>query len=43
VEGDNPLVADDSRAFGAAVVVGRVVLRLWPPPHRLPAAPDAPG
>ena len=43
VEGDNPLVADDSRAFGAAVVVGRVVLRLWPPPHRLPAAPDALG
>jgi nickel-type superoxide dismutase maturation protease len=43
VEGDNPLVADDSRAFGPAVVVGRVVLRLWPRPHRLPAAPDAPG
>ena len=43
VEGDNPLVADDSRAFGTAVVVGRVVLRLWPRPHRLPPAPDAPG
>jgi nickel-type superoxide dismutase maturation protease len=43
VEGDNPLVADDSRAFGPAVVVGRVVLRLWPPPHRLPGPPDAPG
>jgi nickel-type superoxide dismutase maturation protease len=43
VEGDNPLVADDSRAFGTAVVVGRVVGRLWPRPHRLPAAPDAPG
>ena len=42
VVGDNPLVADDSRAFGPAVVVGRVVLRLWPRPHRLPAAPDAP-
>jgi signal peptidase I len=39
VEGDNPLVADDSRAFGTAVVVGRVVLRLWPRPGRLPAAP----
>jgi nickel-type superoxide dismutase maturation protease len=43
VEGDNPLVADDSRAFGRAVVVGRVVARLWPRPHRLPPAPDAPG
>ena len=41
VEGDNPLVADDSRAFGAAVVVGRVVARLWPRPGRLPAAPPA--
>lgn len=39
VEGDNPLVADDSRAFGVAVVVGRIVLRLWPRPGRLPAAP----
>jgi nickel-type superoxide dismutase maturation protease len=39
VQGDNPLVADDSRAFGTAVVVGRVVLRLWPRPGRLPAAP----
>jgi nickel-type superoxide dismutase maturation protease len=43
VEGDNPLVADDSRAFGVAVVVGRVVGRLWPRPHRLPTAPDAIG
>ncbi|RFU19064.1 S26 family signal peptidase [Geodermatophilus marinus] len=34
VEGDNPLVADDSRAFGPAVVVGRVVARLWPRPGR---------
>jgi nickel-type superoxide dismutase maturation protease len=39
VQGDNPLVIDDSRAFGAAVVVGRVVGRLWPRPGRLPAAP----
>jgi nickel-type superoxide dismutase maturation protease len=36
VEGDNPLVADDSRAYGPAVVVGRVVARLWPRPGRLP-------
>jgi nickel-type superoxide dismutase maturation protease len=35
VEGDNPLVADDSRAYGTAVVVGRVVGRLWPRPGRL--------
>lgn len=39
VEGDNPLVTDDSRAFGAAVVVGRVVTRLWPRPGRLSAPP----
>jgi nickel-type superoxide dismutase maturation protease len=35
VEGDNPLVADDSRAFGTAVAVGRVVLRIWPRPGPL--------
>ena len=39
VEGDNPFVTDDSRAFGPAVAVGRVVLRLWPRPGRLPPAP----
>jgi phage repressor protein C with HTH and peptisase S24 domain len=39
VEGDNALVADDSRAFGPAVVVGRVVGRLWPRPGRLASAP----
>ncbi len=39
VEGDNPLVADDSRAFGTAVVVGRVLARLWPRPFRLPPRP----
>jgi len=39
VEGDNPLVTDDSRAFGAAVVVGRAVARLWPRPGRLPGPP----
>jgi signal peptidase I len=31
VEGDNPAVADDSRRFGPADVVARVVLRWWPP------------
>ena len=35
VEGDNPLVADDSRAYGAAEVVGRVMLRWWPSPGRI--------
>ncbi|MCW2509766.1 MAG: Peptidase S24-like protein [Modestobacter sp.] len=40
VEGDNPLVSDDSRAFGVAVVVGKVVGRLRPRPGRLPAAPS---
>ena len=39
VEGDNPFVTDDSRAFGVAVVVGRVVTRLWPRPGRLPPPP----
>ena len=39
VEGDNQFLADDSRSFGTAVVVGRVVLRLWPRPGRLPAPP----
>ena len=41
VEGDNPFLTDDSRSFGAAVVVGRVVVRLWPRPGRLPAAPPS--
>ena len=39
VQGDNPGVTDDSRAFGPAVVVGRVVARLRPRPGRLPGAP----
>jgi nickel-type superoxide dismutase maturation protease len=39
VEGDNPFVADDSRAFGTAVVVGRVLCRVWPRPGRLPPPP----
>ena len=41
VLGDNPLVTDDSRAFGAAVVVGRVLARVRPRPGRLPAAPPS--
>ncbi|CCG04818.1 S26 family signal peptidase [Blastococcus saxobsidens] len=39
VEGDNPFATDDSRSFGPAVVVGRVVGRLWPRPGRLPGRP----
>ncbi len=39
VEGDNPFVGDDSRAYGTAVVVGRVVARLWPRPGRLKPPP----
>lgn len=41
VEGDNEFVTDDSRAFGPAVAVGRVVGRIWPRPGRLPPPPDA--
>jgi phage repressor protein C with HTH and peptisase S24 domain len=33
VRGDNALVADDSRAYGAAEVLGRVVARYWPRPR----------
>jgi hypothetical protein len=43
VQGDNPFVTDDSRAFGPAVVVGRVVARLWPRPGRIAPAPQLPG
>jgi phage repressor protein C with HTH and peptisase S24 domain len=31
VQGDNDLVRDDSRRYGAAEVLGRVLLRWWPP------------
>jgi len=40
IEGDNWFVADDSRSFGVATVVGRVVCRLWPRPGRLPPRPE---
>jgi phage repressor protein C with HTH and peptisase S24 domain len=29
IEGDNPLVTDDSRRYGEAVVEGRVLFRYW--------------
>jgi phage repressor protein C with HTH and peptisase S24 domain len=35
LEGDNPVVADDSRAYGLADVEGRVVIRYWPRPRLL--------
>ena len=33
VVGDNELVTDDSRVYGVARIVGRVVLRYWPNPR----------
>lgn len=38
VESDNPAVSDDSRRYGPAEVLGRVLLRYWPPPVRRPAS-----
>jgi phage repressor protein C with HTH and peptisase S24 domain len=35
LEGDSPVVADDSRVYGLADVEGRVVLRYWPRPRLL--------
>ena len=32
---DNGFTTDDSRAYGAADVVGRVVCRYWPSPRRI--------
>jgi phage repressor protein C with HTH and peptisase S24 domain len=34
LEGDNPLVTDDSRAYGPGEVLGRVIWRYWPPRRR---------
>ena len=39
VEGDNQFVERDSRAFGPAVALGRVLIRLWPRPGRLSPPP----
>ena len=30
LEGDNPLVADDSRVYGPGVVLAKVLVRYWP-------------
>ncbi|OJF10824.1 S26 family signal peptidase [Couchioplanes caeruleus] len=35
VRGDNEFVTDDSRAYGVADVIGRVMFRYWPRPGRL--------
>ena len=40
VESDNAAVTDDSRRYGPAEVVSRVMLRYWPlPPRRLSPLP----
>ena len=36
LRGDNELVDDDSRRYGVADVEGRVILRYWPRPRRIP-------
>ena len=41
VRGDNDFVTDDSRAYGVADVVGRVVLRYWPKLTLLARRPPA--
>jgi phage repressor protein C with HTH and peptisase S24 domain len=35
LEGDSPVIADDSRAYGPAIIEGRVIVRYWPRPRRL--------
>ena len=36
IEGDNATATDDSRTYGPAQVLSRVVLRYWPlPPRRV--------
>jgi len=34
VESDNPAISSDSRRYGPAQILGRVVLRYWPLPVR---------
>ncbi len=35
IQGDNQLIEDDSRAYGVADVIGRVLIRYYPRPGRL--------
>jgi phage repressor protein C with HTH and peptisase S24 domain len=39
IESDNALTSDDSRAYGTAEVLGRVVCRWWPRPGRVARRP----
>ena len=41
VMGDHAAVSADSRRFGTATVVGRVLLRWWPRLGRIPGPPPA--
>lgn len=43
VEGDNPDVSDDSRRYGPAEVLARVVLRWWPVSALGRVPPRGPG
>lgn len=43
VRGDNDLATDDSRAYGVADVLGRVVVRYWPRPGFPDRRPPSPG
>jgi phage repressor protein C with HTH and peptisase S24 domain len=35
IQGDNALIEDDSRRYGVADVIGRVLIRYYPSPGRL--------
>ncbi|WP_433369985.1 S24 family peptidase [Actinoplanes sp. CA-142083] len=35
IQGDNQLIEDDSRRYGVADVIGRVLIRYYPRPGRL--------
>jgi len=35
IQGDNSLIEDDSRRYGVADVIGRVLIRYYPRPGRL--------
>jgi phage repressor protein C with HTH and peptisase S24 domain len=35
IQGDNTLIEDDSRRYGVADVIGRVLIRYYPKPGRL--------
>jgi phage repressor protein C with HTH and peptisase S24 domain len=37
---DNGFTSDDSRAYGVADIVGRVIWRYWPAPRSVKVGPD---